>query len=580
MRLVDQLANGPRPDFYRENWLSLNGIWQFEFDDENIGLRDRWYEKERFTRTIEVPFCYQSKRSGVCSVEKHEIMWYSRMVNATGLTGNIWLNFGAVDYHAMVWVNGRFAGEHTGGFTPFSLDITDFIDRSQQNFHLSVRVYDSYDIAQPRGKQHWNRNTDRCWYTATSGVWQSVWLESVPGERIGSVKITPDIDKKTVEIEIPHRSEQDRRIQWKLYFQDREVKSGEYSDMEIRSRIIISMEDTDPIDNLLHLWSPENPNLYVLELALFHGEKEQDRVAAYFGMRKIERRGNRILLNHFPLYQKLILDQGYWPDSLLTPPDGKALERDIRLVKKMGFNGVRKHQKLEDPRFYYYADVLGLLVWGEMPSNYQFCDSGIESIQKEWAEAVLRDYNHPCIVTWVPLNESWGVRDIVNNPKQQNFALSLYHLTKALDETRLVSTNDGWEWLTADLVGIHDYEPDGEVLSGKYKDLDQLMKGTAVGKMLCSNGFSYSGEPVVLSEFGGIAFEDGDSNSWGYSGKVKTEKEFLERFGKLFEAVKSNSGLCGYCYTQLTDVFQETNGLLDEDRKPKIPLDEIRKTVN
>lgn len=575
----EKKLNSPRPDYIRENWVDLNGEWEFGYDDNRKGLQEKWYCSHSFDKKINVPFCYQSKLSGIHDTTKHPYVWYSKIVAIPKNMKDkrIWLNFGAVDYRAIVWVNGNYVGEHQGGHTSFSFEITDYV---AEEITLTVYCEDSYAIEQPRGKQHWNEKTDRCWYTATTGIWQTVWLEATESTRMERVLITPDIDKKEVEIKAKLSEEiKDGIIEWKLSFDSKVIRTGNVSVESNNVRFIIPMEYADPIDNLVHLWSPETPHLYDLELIIRKDDQLCDQVETYFGMRKIERSKNHILLNHYPLYQRLVLDQGYWVESLITPPSVEALKKDIILTKEMGFNGVRKHQKIEAPAFLYLADCLGLLVWEEMPSNYEFTEDGMKAMRAELEEMIIRDYNHPCIITWVPLNESWGVRDILWNKKQQDFALSLYYSTKALDDTRLVSTNDGWETVTSDLLGIHDYESSGEAFFEKYKDKEKIFNWTAVGKMIYANSFSYQGEPVFISEFGGVAFEDGNHDNWGYNEKASDENEFIERVGSLIKAIEKLDYVEGYCYTQLTDVEQETNGLLYPDRTPKVSIEKLHQII-
>ncbi|HHV09641.1 MAG TPA: glycoside hydrolase family 2 [Clostridiales bacterium] len=575
----EKKLNSPRPDFYRENWYDLNGEWEFSFDDEDRGRKEAWFQGHSFDKTIQVPFCYQSKLSRIHDTARHPYIWYQKkIVLPEGMEGKrIWLNFGAVDYKAMVWVNGNYAGGHKGGHTSFAFEITPYINKEAT---ITVFCEDAYDIAQPRGKQHWNEKTDRCWYTATSGIWQSVWLEATQSTKIERILITPDIDKKQVEVKAKlSEAVTEGVLEWKVRFEGALVKEGSVRADSQNIRFCISIENPDPIDNLIRLWSPEHPDLYDLELTLREGELLCDEVGSYFGMRKIECCKEHILLNHFPLYQRLVLDQGYWEESLITPPDVQALVKDLTLVKEMGFNGVRKHQKIEVPAFLYLADCMGILVWEEMPSNYEFTEDGMAALKLEYEEMILRDYNHPCIITWVPLNESWGVRDILWDKKQQNFALSLYYATKAIDSSRIVSTNDGWESVTSDILGVHDYESDGSVLYEKYRDKEKIFSWTAVGKMIYAEGFSYRGEPVIMSEFGGVAFEDGENENWGYNEKASDENEFIERVSKLCRAIEKLDYMEGYCYTQLTDVEQETNGLLYSDRRPKVPIDRIRRMI-
>jgi hypothetical protein len=311
---------------------------------------------------------------------------------------------------------------------------------------------------------------------------------------------------------------------------------------------------------------------------LIKNNLEIDKVKTYFGMRKISVKGDMILLNNRPLYQKLILDQGYWPESLITPPSDEAIKYDIEMTKKMGFNGARKHQKIEDPRYYYWADKLGLLVWGEVPSAYNFNSEEISNITLEFMEFINRDYNHPCIITWVPLNESWGVRNIVSDKNQQDFAKALYYTAKALDGTRLVSSNDGWEQVTSDINAVHDYVARGEAFEKKYSDNEKLFEGSVDWRMLYAEGEKYNGEPVIITEYGGIAFANNASGqNWGYGYGVKDEEDFFERYEGLLKAIKNTPYIRGYCYTQLTDVLQEVNGLMTPDRKMKVDIERVKK---
>ena len=566
----------PRPDFERKEWLNLNGMWDFEFDDKDMGENEKWYEDKPFSKTITVPFCYQSKLSGIGSDEMHEIMWYKRSFTIPDefFGKRLLLNFGAVDYYAKVWINGKYAGCHKGGHTPFVFDITNLVYKGENK--VAVRVEDRYDCSQPRGKQYWKQNPEFIWYTPTSGIWQTVWIEGVPDLYIERMRMTPDIDKGTLLLEaFLNKACQNASLEIKVSYKDRVIKeihtliSGRYN------KITINIAEEGNMEGV-HLWSPESPNLYNISLSLKQ-EGCCDEVLSFFGMRKIAVEGDRILLNNREYYQKLVLDQGYWEESLLTPPSDEAIKFDIEMTKKLGFNGARKHQKIEDPRYYYWADKLGLLVWGELPSAYTFNPLETERLSHEMMEFINRDYNHPSIVTWVPLNESWGVDNIYSDKMQQDFARSLYYLIKSLDSTRLISTNDGWELVEADICGIHDYTSDLMDFDKKYSDFENLMVGSANhSRMLFSKGVSYKNQPVLITEYGGIAIEEKDSNGWGYNGKVKDENAFLKRYSDITEAIKKIPYIRGYCYTQLTDVMQEVNGLLTAARKPKIDVDKIR----
>jgi beta-galactosidase/beta-glucuronidase len=322
------------------------------------------------------------------------------------------------------------------------------------------------------------------------------------------------------------------------------------------------------------LWSPEEPNLYDLRLELLdEGGGVLDTVESYFGMRKIEAKNGKVFLNGRPLYQRLVLDQGYFPEGILTAPTDDDLRRDVELAKEMGFNGARKHQKVEDPRWLYWADTLGLLVWGEMANAYQYSPDYVRRMTAEWQEALARDYNHPSIVAWVPMNESWGVPNLARDPVQREHLLALYHLTRSLDTTRLVVSNDGWEHALTDLCTIHDYR-DADALSESYASPESAVEAMPARRPVYVSGYAYRGEPILITEFGGIAFS-GDAGGWGYS-TVADADEFLGRYESLIEALLQSKPVQGFCYTQLTDVEQEVNGLLTYDRNPKASLQKIR----
>lgn len=300
-----------------------------------------------------------------------------------------------------------------------------------------------------------------------------------------------------------------------------------------------------------------------------------DEVETYFGLRSIESRNGCLTLNGDIYYQRLVLDQGYWPESLLTPPSDEAIRKDILLTKEMGFNGARKHQKIEDPRYYYWADKLGLLVWGELPSAYEFNDNAVKASSGELMEFVERDYNHPCIVAWVPVNESWGVRSVKADLQQQNYCRMLKFLLKSMDPIRLVSANDGWEQISeTDICAIHDYALFPET-AGKYDDMEKIFRTYAESRCIFADGNRYAGQPVMVTEYGGIAFEKEEDEGWGYYGRVKDEKQFMERLEPITEFLIRSGHFSGFCYTQLTDVMQEVNGLLTPDRKPKVSVKQL-----
>ena len=581
----------PRPQFRREAWTNLNGEWRFAFDDGDVGRAEGWQnataaglEGSLFDRAITVPFCYQSKLSGIGETDFHDVVWYARTFGHSPGDDDerLLLHFGAVDYRATVWVNGAHVASHEGGHTPFSADVT-FALREGENV-LVVRAEDpSRDATIPRGKQYWKEESEGIFYTRTTGIWQTVWLEPVNRRRVGSLRLTPDVDEASVEVEAGVEGfEPGMTLRLVVLFDGDEVLDDRVTVTSpvVRRRLPLIRAGEAPDTPHLsrwpgaNLWSPEEPNLYDLRLELLDAYGDTlDVVESYFGVRKVETRGGRVYLNNRPLYQRLILDQGYFPGGILTAPTDDDLRRDVELAKEMGFNGARKHQKVEDPRWLYWADTLGFLAWGEMANSYQYSDDSVRRITSEWQEAVRRDFNHPSIVAWVPMNESWGVPSLATEPAQREHLLALYHLTRSLDGTRPVVSNDGWEHALTDLCNIHDYR-DAEALARTYVTPESSVTAAPVGRPIYTPGHAYRGEPILVTEFGGIAFA-GEEGGWGYS-TVSDAEDFLARYEAMIEALLACDPVQGFCYTQLTDVEQEVNGLLTFDRRPKADLEKIR----
>jgi beta-galactosidase/beta-glucuronidase len=584
----------PRPQFRRESWINLNGEWHFAFDDDDAGLVERWQNTTSedlgadvapFDRSIIVPFCFQSKLSGIGETAFHDVVWYARTFEyASAGDERLLLHFGAVDYRAVVWVNGVQVASHEGGHTPFSADVTDALAGEGEVNVLAVRAEDpSRDVTIPRGKQYWKEESEGIFYTRTTGIWQTVWLEPVNRRRIEKLRLTPDVDAATIDLDVEIEGvEPGMSLRASITLEGEPVLEdtiGLWSSRVERSLPLLRRGAAPETPHLSEwpgavLWSPESPKLYDLRLELLDETGGViDVVESYFGMRKIETKDGKVFLNGRPLYQRLVLDQGYFPEGILTAPTDDDLRRDVELTKEMGFNGARKHQKVEDPRWLYWADTLGLLVWGEMANAYQYSPDYVRRMTAEWQEALARDYNHPCIVAWVPMNESWGVPDLAHDPGQTEHLLSLYHLTCSLDGTRPVVSNDGWEHALTDHCTIHDYG-DAEALRATYAFRETAVHAQPARRPVYVAGHGHRGEPILISEFGGIAFS-GDEQGWGYS-TVAGAEEFLERYESLIEALLQSEPVQGFCYTQLTDVEQETNGLLTYDRKPKAPPERIR----
>lgn len=554
----------PRPQFRRYNWQSLNGEWEFGFG-----------EKENYDRKINVPFSYQWEASGIGDKAVHDTVWYKRTfkIDRENKGKRALLCFNAADYETDVWVNGNHAIKHIGGFTPFKADITQYLKDGENE--ITVRCIDTLETSVPRGKQSWTGEPFTCFYYPNTGIWGSVWIEFFNEDCIENYSLQSDIDNRRVYGYIETLYSKADEAEIILTFKGKVLKKQKFSLDGKRTNYSISLAD-NAFDFGELLWWVDNPNLINVDYVLYKDNKAVDRAHTRIGLRKISIENGKICLNGRPLYQRLILDQGYWNESGLTPPSAEALKKDIELSKAMGFNGARKHQKLEDPYYYYYAEELGFLVWAEMPSAYTFCDKEVKAITQEWQEIVNAAKNFTSVIAYVPLNESWGTREIKTNKEQQNFTRSLYYLTKSIDDTRIISTNDGFETIEeSDILGIHDYDiKNAEEFSVKYNGNYDGMYPQ--GWALFADGHKYNGQPVLLTEFGGIAFvSEQKGEAWGYGNGAKNAEELLERLEQLINGI-AQTEFQGYCYTQLTDVQQEVNGLLYADRTPKVDLNNLK----
>lgn len=585
MKAVAIRKEYPRPQFEREEWISLNGEWSFAFDDQNIGEQEKWYQEGKFDQKIIVPFSYETKASGIGDETFHPYVWYGRDLELPEKYNGkkVILNFQASDYITKVWINGELAGTHKGGYTAFSFDISEFIDYENSN-RIIIKVEDSDSCHQPRGKQRWTKENFGCWYVQTTGIWQTVWLEFLNEASIQSVKMTPDIDTHSVEfdylLDMNHKEKEKYQLATTIRFNNRLVK--EFSIQPDRDKLSMKMNIVSEINEWkVMLWSPEHPHLYDVTFTLYKDEQIIDKVESYFGMRKVSIQDGNVLLNDVPIYQKLILDQGYWPETMLTPPSEEAIIEDINKIIEMGFNGVRKHQKIEDQRFLYWCDKKGLLVWSEVAATYEYSDEAVTNFTEEWLEIVQQHYNHPSIITWVPFNESWGVKNIFTDEKQQKFTEAIYYLTKSLDAMRPVIVNDGWEHTISDIITLHDYVSYGEEFHERYNDKEQIVTNQIAHnkfKHAMASGYKYKGQPIIISEYGGIAFQS--KEGWGYGDQVQTEEDFFQRFQSITKAILDTPYVCGLCYTQITDVQQEINGLLTEEREPKVDLAKVKAILN
>jgi beta-galactosidase/beta-glucuronidase len=572
----------PRPQFVRAEWMNLNGEWEFAFDDENLGRQLGWHYGLPLEGRITVPYPYQSELSGINDRSVHEVVWYARgfEVPEEWRRGrDLLLHFGAVDYSTTLWINGHEVGHNQGGHVPFSFDIAPYLNHGENR--MTLRVEDAQDPQQPRGKQSITGLPHDIDYYCTTGIWQTVWLEPAPAVRIGEIRITPSARKSQVEVMIfLHAPAALRKVEAEVFDGGASVARIEEETTAATCQILMHVPDAK-------LWSPNEPHLYDLRLRLYEGGELLDEVTSYFGLRDVELRQGRVHLNGEPVYLAMVLDQGYWPESYLAAPSDAHLRADVEWVKRLGFNGARKHQKIEDPRWLYWCDRLGLLAWGEMPNAREWSQAAEERLAAEWKRAVQRDYNHPSVVAWVPVNESMGFPALGRqHPGQYAFIERMVAMTRQIDPLRPVIDNDGWEHTDiTDICAIHDYTPTAELLRARYRETaggGALPAHVWIGdRPLFVLGSRYRGQPVMLTEVGGFLMtppgvppEDRDM-LYQFYGSAATHEELLEKYRDLMGGIASLGFLAGFCYTQLTDIEQEINGLLTYRREPKVPPEHI-----
>ncbi len=561
----------PRPQFRREEWQPLNGEWEFAFDDDCTGeVKGLFSSKVTLDKKINVPFAYQTEASGINDFTHHEAVWYRRTFTVANKEKNALLCFNASDYQTDVYINGYHATRHFGGFAPFSCDITKYLVEGENV--IVVRCIDPLDAFNVRGKQSATGSRHGCWYIPTTGIWQSVWIEYFNKDYIDTYKLLTNIDAPSVYGAVKTQTGYADKIKLTVRYKGAVVATHE-AQINIKQG-----EFAIPFEKGIDLWTLDEPNLYYVDMELYHGDELLDRAHTRVGFRKISVENGKICLNGKELYQKLILDQGYWKVSSITPPSAEDLRQDILMSKQMGFNGARKHQKFEDPYFYYYAEELGFLVWCEMPSGYRYCEAEVQNITKEWLEILSVAKNFTSVITYVVLNESWGVEKIVDDAMTQSFAISLYYLTRGVDDTRLISVNDGWENITVgDFYAIHDYAYDDADFKKKYIESDWNTLCSAGTRRFMAKGQPFENKPILFDEFGGIAMKaSAQGEAWGYGESASNSEEIYTRINGLVQGIYKVPSFQGYCYTQLTDVEQEVNGLLDENHKPKFDMAKLK----
>jgi beta-galactosidase/beta-glucuronidase len=570
----------PRPHLVRHDWHNLNGEWEFAFDDTDQGLLEGWQDGRALPARITVPFAYQTPLSGINEKGIHEIVWYTRSfeVHEDWLAKDILLHFGAVDYRSSVWVNGQEVGHNQGGHVPFSFNISPYLQEGKNR--LVVRVEDKQDLHQPRGKQASTGVPAAFDYYCTTGIWQTVWLEPAPQVRIEDIRITPYEKDEVFNVQIYLHA----------YYGKWELTADVF---DKGKKVATSTQTTHGATASLSLvipkakrWTPESPHLYDITITLCKDDETLDEIKTYAGLRSIEIIDGQLHINGTPRYLAMILDQGYWPDGGITAPSDAALKFDVEITKKLGFNGSRKHQKIEDPRWLYWCDKLGLFVWGEMANARAWSVKAEELLMAEWERVVRRDYNHPCIITWVPMNESWGVPGLRDNhPGQYAYVERIVSLTRRLDQFRPIVDNDGWEHTdVSDICAIHDYAATGDEMRRGFQEITRggsLRQHAWDGTPLFSLGSQYHGQPIMLTEVGGFLMVPLDippeKRDFAFKcyGSVESYEELLQKYTDLMEGIADIPAVHGFCYTQLTDIEQEVNGLLTYDRQLKIPAEKI-----
>ena len=569
----------PRIQFVRKSFLALNGTWDFTFLNDDITSYD--IDKIDFDKKIKVPYAYQSPLSTIGDTTYHKCVGYRKVFNYTRTEGkDLLLHLEAVDYEAFVYLNGKYLGSHKGGYTRFSFDITKEVKEGENE--LIVLVKDGIEADKMRGKQSWMKKPWGCWYTETTGIWRSVWMEEVSHTRLSSMRADPikERDALRFEYEIENYV---KGITLEIHI---ECASQEIADVVLSPKsehgdIEISLRNEFEAFKVQQ-WSCEYPNIFDLSYDIKDKDGNLlDHVESYSAYKSFEAKGSLLYLNNNPFFLKMILFQGYYRNLGLTPETESEYEKVVTLCKEIGLNGIRMHQKLESELFYYYCDMMGIMTFLEIPSAYEFSSRTIEDASHPLIEALKQYSNHPSIVAYVPLNESWGVPHISTSVPEMHLASSLYYLAKSYDPNRLVIDNDGWEHVeTTDMMTIHNYEQDPKRMKELYDDFASVLKDqnqTMNCRALNDKGCQYKGQPVLLDEFVGTSYSG--SNGWGYGSTVNDDCQYETRIRGLISAARNHPYFAGYCITQFNDTYQETNGLFDKDYNPKLPLEVFKSII-
>ena len=563
----------PNPQLYRENYLSLDGKWDFVFDEEDKGLDEKYYRqfpKDHYQ--IIVPYPYQSKASGINIPDKHvDVVWYHRTIDIKDLSKTYLLTFLAVDFEALLFINGQKAFRHVGGYDSFRVDISKFLVEGEN--HIVLRVKDETSVDQIRGKQTWRDRPFECFYTDTTGIVLPVYLEILGENYIEYFSFKGDFAKKTLNIHLEAKQDLKYRIEVFKRGEEKAVKDEVFDCLNHNHEIHF-----DEVKG----WSFDDPYLYDVRLSLLDKDVMVDQVLTYFGFVSFSSKDGHIYVNDKDTYLKFVLDQGYFPDVITTPSEEQII-LDLNNILECGFNGLRKHEKIECPLFFYYADVMGLYMWQECPSAHWYSYHSMKRYHEQLPRQIKDHFSHPCIMTYVIFNESWGIQDSHRYPEMRENVDKLYDLVKSMSLDRFVVSNDGWEHCKSDLLTFHNYAAYEQDLDKEISSFESLKKGENMKiaswgkKMFASDDYHYEGQPILFTEFAGIAFDySNKDNDWGYGDKVHDEQGYLERYASQLRYIKKMSDIRGFCMTQLTDVEIEKNGLYTFDREPKIDISKIR----
>ncbi|MBO8427571.1 MAG: glycoside hydrolase family 2 [Firmicutes bacterium] len=573
--------NHPNPQVFRQDYELLNGKWDFAFDEQEKGMIEGWYKDFTKARTILVPYPYQTEASGIGKNEHSDVIWYHKTITLNRLSSHLLLHFLGVDYECKLFINGKYIASHKGAYDSFNIDIAPFVKLG--NNDITLMVIDRQNIDQIRGKQTWKKEPFECFYKETSGVWKDVYLEYLNEFYINTFKFYPSFAGNFVNLELflnSFASLKNIKLNVKILFDKKEIYSNGFKINNEKSSLKLKLNKED-----IHPWSTDSPSLYDVILTLYVDDEKIDEITTYFGFNEIKIKDRHVFLNDIDTYFKLILDQGYFPKTYYTGSEDEFI-KDLTLIKECGFNGLRKHQKIESPLFYYYCDTLGLLLWQEMPSPHAYSFEMIKNARREILNQIDDHFNSPSIVAYVIFNESWGVNEIAKDKEESSEVTSMYHLVKDyIKDTRLLISNDGWEHTLSDILSFHNYEETYDKIFNLYKEsIDLINKKDYLNVKANETKYMFAKEfkvnedaPLMLTEFGGIAYAKDKDKGWGYGDSVKDEKEYLKKLSSLMEAIYDLKEIRGYCLTQLSDVEQEVNGLFDFNRKPKVDIKEIKK---